>query len=143
MSRRMNPGIILLLLCVCSSSLSSGWPSLMSSLASFGISTIDDGKKKPKKETPTNCKVTVYKEADYGGDYIELNNSVTNLNGNKLGFGDKIHSIKYEGECKTVTMYEHSDYKGAQYNVLISPESENADLEINNWNNKASSIKIE
>ena len=146
MSRRMNPGIILLLLCICSSSLSSGWPSIVSSLASSGITMASDDKKKkvpPPTPAPTNCKVTVYKDADYGGDYLELNNSVTNLNDNKLGFGDKIHSIKYEGECKTVTMYEHSDYKGAQYNVLISPESENADLEINDWHDRASSIKIE
>lgn len=49
MSRRMNPGIILLLLCVCSSSLSSGWPSLVSSLAVSGVTAFggDDNDKDP------------------------------------------------------------------------------------------------
>lgn len=147
MSRRMNPGIILLLLCVCSSSLSSGWPSIVSSLAASGIAAFDDdGKKKPKKETPpaptpTACKVTVYKDADYDGHYLELNNTITDLDANKTGFNDDISSIKYEGECKTVVMYEHEDLRGAQYNVLISPETENANLNI--FNDIASSIKIE
>lgn len=141
----MNPGIILLLLCICSSSLSSGWPSIVSSLASSGITMASDDKKKkvpPPTPAPTKCKVTLYKDSDYQGDYIELNNSVTNLNDNKLGFGDEINSIKYEGECKTVIMYEHPNYEGAQYNALITPSPENADLG-DDWNDRASSIKIE
>lgn len=59
---RNNTVIILLLLCVCSSSLSSGWPSLMSSLASAGISMASD--KKESKPASGEGKVCIGNRTD-------------------------------------------------------------------------------
>ena len=150
MSRQMKPEIILLLLCVCSSSLSSGWPSLISSLASSGINAMgggsgDDKKKEeetdtqPDNTTGTNCKVKLYKGKNFEGDLLELDRSITALKPD--GFDNEVSSVKYEGECSNVIIYEHPDYTGAMFNVLDSPEDDR--MEFDNFNDRASSVKIE
>lgn len=82
MPRRMNPGIILLLLCVCSSSLSSGWPSLLASSVAAGLASSDGKPKKdellgtPKKKCiikPSNANYTTEecKRFNIGTDHPE------------------------------------------------------------------------
>lgn len=141
----MTPVLILLLICICSSSLSSGWPSIVASLAAYGISSTggDDKKPEEKKEKETDssaCKVTVYKDANYKGDYIEFDTTVTNTGADKMGFNDNISSVKAEGPCKEVKLWEHAGLMGAQYNVLDSPAAENMNLD--NFNDRTSSIVI-
>ena len=96
--------------------------------------------KEPSVGNKTDCKVTLYQDTNFKGDYMEFDRSVKSFS-SPYDFGDKASSLKYEGDCKTIKLYKDSNFSGAVYDVIESPES-NSQLSKSDFNDTASSIEI-
>ncbi len=88
-----------------------------------------------------DCKVTLYQDTNFKGDYMEFDRSVKSFS-SPYDFGDKASSLKYEGDCKTIKLYKDSNFGGAVYDVIESSPESNSQLSKSDFNDTASSIEI-
>ena len=87
----------------------------------------------------TECKVTLYKDTNFEGDYMELDRTVKILRA-PYDFDNKTSSVKAEGKCGKVILHKDGALGGTVHDVLAASPEENADLD--DFDNETTSVTI-